>query len=126
MTEDQLEQETLGWLSELGYSVHSGYDIAHDGPNPQRASYRQVLLPFLRYQGIRQLDYVLISHDDSDHSGDWPTLRARYPTAQLVSDFPDALLSEVSFPPARPGHSMIGSGMCVLNAPWGLAEHARN
>ncbi len=47
---------------------------------------RQVLLPFLRFQGIRQLDYVLISHDDSDHSGDWPTLRARYPTAQLVSD----------------------------------------
>ena len=46
-------------------------------------------------------------------------------TAQLVSDFPDALLSEVSFPPARPGHSMIGSGMFVLNAPWGLAEHAR-
>ncbi len=44
MTEDQLEQETLGWLSELGYAVHSGYDIAHDGPNPQRASYREVLL----------------------------------------------------------------------------------
>lgn len=47
---------------------------------------RQVLLPFLRYQGIRQLDYVLISHDDSDHSGDWPLLRAKYPTALLVSD----------------------------------------
>ena len=44
MTEDQLEQETLGWLSELGYSVHSGYDIAHDGTNPQRASYREVVL----------------------------------------------------------------------------------
>ncbi|MDZ7870371.1 MAG: DNA internalization-related competence protein ComEC/Rec2 [Rheinheimera sp.] len=47
---------------------------------------RQVLMPFLRYQGIRQLDYVLISHDDSDHSGDWPSLRAQYPTTQLVSD----------------------------------------
>ncbi|MEN9905244.1 MAG: hypothetical protein RLZZ555_1809 [Pseudomonadota bacterium] len=44
MTEDQLEQETLGWLSELGYSVHCGYDIAHDGTNPQRASYREVVL----------------------------------------------------------------------------------
>lgn len=44
MTEDQLEQETLGWLSELDYAVHSGYDIAHDGPNPQRASYREVVL----------------------------------------------------------------------------------
>lgn len=44
MTEDQLEQETLSWLSELGYTVHSGYDIAHDGPNPQRTHYREVVL----------------------------------------------------------------------------------
>lgn len=47
---------------------------------------KQVLMPFLRYLAIEQLDYVLISHDDSDHSGDWPTLRARYPTSLLVSD----------------------------------------
>ena len=47
---------------------------------------RQVVLPFLRFLGIRQLDYVVISHDDSDHSGDWPLLRSRYPGAVLVSD----------------------------------------
>jgi type I restriction enzyme, R subunit len=46
MTEDPLEQETLAWLAELGYAVHSGYDIAHDGHSPQRANYRHlVLLP---------------------------------------------------------------------------------
>ncbi|WP_322999259.1 type I restriction endonuclease subunit R [Castellaniella sp.] len=45
MTEDQLEQEALGWLAEVGYSVHSGPDIAHDGPDPQRAGYTQVILP---------------------------------------------------------------------------------
>lgn len=47
---------------------------------------RQVVLPFLRFLGIRQLDYVVVSHDDSDHSGDWPLLRARYPQTVLVSD----------------------------------------
>lgn len=47
-------------------------------------------------------------------------------TAQLVTDFPDALISEVHFAPARPGHSMIGSGMWVLNPPWGLADRARS
>ena len=31
MTEDQLEQETLGWLAELGYKVINGLDIAPDG-----------------------------------------------------------------------------------------------
>ncbi|MFA7438096.1 type I restriction endonuclease subunit R [Castellaniella sp.] len=44
MTEDQLEQEALGWLAEVGYSVHYGPDIAHDGPDPQRDSYSQVIL----------------------------------------------------------------------------------
>ncbi|TJZ90786.1 23S rRNA (adenine(2030)-N(6))-methyltransferase RlmJ [Paracoccus gahaiensis] len=46
-------------------------------------------------------------------------------TAQLATDFPEALISEVAFPPARPGHAMIGSGMWILNAPWGLADQAR-
>lgn len=44
MTEDQLEQETLGWLGELGYRHLYGPDIAHDGESPERESYRQVLL----------------------------------------------------------------------------------
>ena len=49
MTEDQLEQETLTWLQETGYTAQSGPDIAHDGPNPQRTSYRDVVLvPRLR------------------------------------------------------------------------------
>lgn len=45
MTEDQLEQETLGWLVEVGYTVRSGPDIAHDGSDPQRTNYTQVILP---------------------------------------------------------------------------------
>jgi len=56
MTEDQLEQETLGWLAELGYAVHSGYDIAHDGPNPQRANYRQVVLAFRLREALQRLN----------------------------------------------------------------------
>ncbi|MCT8165481.1 MULTISPECIES: type I restriction endonuclease subunit R [unclassified Pseudomonas] len=44
MTEDQLEQETLGWLGELGYTHVYGPDIAHDGESPERDSYRQVVL----------------------------------------------------------------------------------
>ncbi len=44
MTEDQLEQETLSWLQDVGYAVRNGFDIAPDSPNPQRAHYREVLL----------------------------------------------------------------------------------
>ncbi len=44
MTEDQLEQEALGWLAEVGYSTVYGMSIAPDGESPERSDYRQVLL----------------------------------------------------------------------------------
>ena len=44
MTEDQLEQEALSWLADVGYSVVYGPDIAPDGPTPARDNYRQVIL----------------------------------------------------------------------------------
>ena len=44
MTEDQLEQETLGWLAEVGYTPLFGPDISPDGPGQERDDYRQVLL----------------------------------------------------------------------------------
>ncbi|MGR3761853.1 23S rRNA (adenine(2030)-N(6))-methyltransferase RlmJ [Roseobacteraceae bacterium NS-SX3] len=37
---------------------------------------------------------------------------------------PGALRHEVRFPPAREGHRMAGSGMFVVNAPYGTTEEA--
>lgn len=36
----------------------------------------------------------------------------------------ESLHHQLHFPPAREGHGMTGSGMVVLNPPWGLAEAA--
>ena len=44
MTGDQLEQETLQWLAQVGYTVNHGLDIAPDGSTPLRRNYQQVLL----------------------------------------------------------------------------------
>lgn len=38
---------------------------------------------------------------------------------------PKVLRHELRFPPAREGHGMIGSGMFIVNAPFGLDEEAR-
>lgn len=44
MTEDQLEQETLGWLADVGWQHRYGPELAPDGSTPERSDYRQVLL----------------------------------------------------------------------------------
>ncbi|MCG7520119.1 23S rRNA (adenine(2030)-N(6))-methyltransferase RlmJ [Ruegeria sp. Ofav3-42] len=40
-------------------------------------------------------------------------------------EFPKVLHHEVQFPAARKGHGMVGSGMFVVNAPYGLSDSAR-
>jgi 23S rRNA (adenine2030-N6)-methyltransferase len=42
-----------------------------------------------------------------------PMLRA------LTARFPQAMRHEVAFPPVRPGHRMTGSGLFVVNPPYG-------
>jgi type I restriction enzyme R subunit len=56
MTEDQLEQETLGWLTETGYSYSYGLDIAPDGTAPERSNYSQVLLVGRLREAINRLN----------------------------------------------------------------------
>jgi 23S rRNA (adenine2030-N6)-methyltransferase len=45
-----------------------------------------------------------------------PMLRA------LADAFPEALRHEVRFPPIRDGHRMQGSGLFIVNPPYGLAD----
>jgi type I restriction enzyme R subunit len=56
MTEDQLEQETLDWLGNAGYTHLYGPDIAPDGDNPERSDYRQVVLSFRLREAIYRLN----------------------------------------------------------------------
>jgi 23S rRNA (adenine2030-N6)-methyltransferase len=42
--------------------------------------------------------------------------------ATLKAEHPEALCHEVRFPPVRDGHRMEGSGLFILNPPWGIAQ----
>src|SRR5690606_10609564 len=53
-----------------------------------------------------------------------PDARHRPMAESLTAAHPDALRSEVRFAPARPGHGMVGSGMFVINPPYGLEDEA--
>ena len=41
MTEDQLEQEALGWLTDVGWQHRYGPDLAPDGSTPERDNARR-------------------------------------------------------------------------------------
>jgi type I restriction enzyme R subunit len=56
MTEDQLEQEALGWISDVGYTLLNGYEIAVDGTTPERPDYKNTLLPFRLREAINRLN----------------------------------------------------------------------
>ncbi|MCH8538530.1 MAG: DNA internalization-related competence protein ComEC/Rec2, partial [Alkalimonas sp.] len=51
---------------------------------------RRYVLPYLQRVGIRELHYLVLSHDDSDHTGTWPDIRQAYPNVRLVTDVPTA------------------------------------
>lgn len=53
------------------------------------------------------------------------TSKAHQPMlSALMGAHKDALRHEVTFAPARPGHGMVGSGLFVLNPPFGFKEEA--
>ena len=56
MTEDQLEQETLAWLQDVGYTHRHGSDIAPDGPAPERGSFAQAVLPARLREAMHRLN----------------------------------------------------------------------
>ncbi|MCX7299389.1 MAG: 23S rRNA (adenine(2030)-N(6))-methyltransferase RlmJ [Rhodobacterales bacterium] len=63
--------------------------------------------------GIITLWYPLL--DGNPHA---PMLRT------LQAAVPDGFRHEVRFPPARPGHRMQGSGLFIVNAPYGTEPEA--
>ncbi len=64
--------------------------------------------------GILALWYPILT--DAPHA---PMIRS------LRRSFPEALTHEVRFPPAREGHRMVGSGLFVVNPPYGLHDEAK-
>lgn len=57
-------------------------------------------------------------------SGDGTGPHAPMLAALEAADYPRALRHEVRFAPMRPGHRMVGSGMFIVNTPYGLEDEA--
>ena len=46
----------------------------------------RVVIPFLRQQGVRHLDHVILSHLDQDHSGAFPAIQNAFAITQVQSN----------------------------------------
>ncbi len=51
----------------------------------------RVLAPALAQLGVRQLDRLIVSHDDLDHAGGTASLRRRLPIARIDTSAPDTI-----------------------------------
>jgi len=69
----------------LLYDAGSSFSAQSDAGN-------RVIVPFLRGQGIHQLDGAVVSHDDIDHAGGMPSVFAQLPVAWLASSLADDAL----------------------------------
>ncbi|KIN64440.1 Protein involved in catabolism of external DNA [Sulfitobacter noctilucicola] len=112
--------------------LRDGFEMAHalTPPTPRRG----LMLIDPSYE-IKE-DYVAIPRHIAKITRAWNvgivalwypilTNKAHLPMLDaLVANHPDALRHEVRFPPARPGHGMVGSGLFVVNPPYGLDNAA--
>lgn len=76
-----------------GLSVHvqtAKHDLIYDaGPkyNREADSGMRIIVPHLQGEGVKQLDGLVISHDDNDHSGGAASIMRMMPTTWLMSSF---------------------------------------
>ena len=54
--ESDIEEASLGWLAELGYTVLHGPDIAPDTPTTERATYKEVVLKHRLQDAVARLN----------------------------------------------------------------------
>ena len=50
---------------------------------------QRIVLPYLRATGVRQLDALVVSHRDKDHSGGMVAVQAAMPISRLLSSIPE-------------------------------------
>lgn len=72
----------------------------------------QVVVPALRAYGVRKLDALVVSHEDSDHAGGVPAVLAEIPAAAIIDSLPD------SHPIAEGMDRAISRRRCAAGDSW--------
>ena len=76
---------------------------------PQSDSGSRVIVPYLRAGGIRNLDAMIVSHGDKDHSGGAASVLQAVPVARVLSSLPEAAVASAGWP---------GAARCLAGERW--------
>jgi len=90
--------------------TRAGVLVFDTGPawSSEADSGSRILVPFLRGEGVRALDGLIVSHDDSDHSGGTASLLAAVPVSWVATSLPE-------------GHAALATARrlpCVAGQRW--------
>lgn len=94
----------------------ANHSLVYDaGPrySSQSDSGSRIVVPYLRGEGVKHLDGLLISHNDSDHSGGMASILTQVPVAWLASSLPETVpeLASVRHMPCYAGQSWVWDGV---------------
>lgn len=120
-----------------GLAVHvqtAGHDVMYDtGPTygPVTDAGQRVLVPYLRGQGVRRLEAMVLSHGDSDHIGGAQSVLDAMPVGRLWSGLDDepVRLAPTSMPmvPCRAGEAweLDGVRFAFMHPAEGMPARSR-
>ena len=77
----------------------AGHTLLYDaGPkyNAQSDAGSRIVVPFLRGEGVKELDGFLVSHNDNDHSGGMNSVLTLMPVTWFASSLPKELAAEAT------------------------------
>ena len=76
---------------------------------PESDGGERVVVPYLRATGVREIDALVLTHQDSDHTGGAASVLANVDTGRMLS----------SLARAHPLHALVAeSGACLRGAAW--------
>ena len=95
--------------------------------NEQSDAGGRIVVPYLRAEGIEQLDGFIVSHNDIDHSGGAPSVLAQVPVSWFVSSFTesDSMILPANALKCFAGQHWQWDGVCfeVLYPGWQSDEN---
>ncbi|WP_299845876.1 23S rRNA (adenine(2030)-N(6))-methyltransferase RlmJ [uncultured Paracoccus sp.] len=128
------EHAALSWVAGFA-TIHrrDGFQVAQSlcPPTPRRG----FMLIDPSYEVKTEYDEIPRQIDQIVRKWNVGTIALWYPIltddrhlpmlTRLKQTHRQALVSEIRFPPVRADHNMVGSGMFVINPPWGLDREAQ-